>query len=217
MARTMTRLYHFAFGDEAGETGLKFGAGSSICFVPTLVLTDEPDELRAYVRDFRRSLGLTEPGELVFHRTPDRNRLAFLRGLDSLDLAAHALVVDKRALLPELRGMNKLTFYTTFFTALILRVMPELDQATVTLDEFGKAATLIALRQQLKRAYGGYIRPHVKRLAARDSRSEPALQVADMVAGAIFRRVAKGDDRFYEVIQPGVTLWEWSSKEKPPA
>ncbi|HEC36206.1 MAG TPA: DUF3800 domain-containing protein [Anaerolineae bacterium] len=214
----MTSLYRFAFGDEAGDTGLKFNQGSSTHFVPTLVLTNDPDRLYTYVRDFRDSLGLHKSGELSFHRTPDRNRLAFLRGLTSLDLAVHALIVDKRMLLPELRGLDKLAFYTTFFTALLLRLIPdELEQATVTLDEFGsRNATIIALRQHLKRAYGGYVRPFVKRLTARRSRSEPALQAADMVAGAVFRYVTKGDMRFYEIIRPYTTLWEWTGNKKPP-
>ncbi len=214
----MTSSYRFAFGDEAGDTGLKFDRGSSTHFVPTLVLANDPDGLRAYVSDFRRSLGLHKPGELSFHCTPDRNRLAFLRGLASLDLAAHALVVDKRTLLPELRGLDKLAFYTTFFTALLLRLIPdELEQATVLLDEFGnKGVTIIALRQHLKRAYGGYVRPFVKRLAARRSQSEPAVQTADMVAGAVFRYVTQGDARFYKAIRPYTTLWEWTGNEKPP-
>ena len=214
----MASPYRFAFGDEAGDTGLKFDRGSSTHFVPAMVLTNDPEGLRAYVRDFRCGLGLCNPGELSFHRTPDRNRLAFLRGLASLDLAVHALVVDKRTLLPELRGLDKLAFYTTFFTALLLRSIPdELEQATVILDEFGnKDVTIIALRQHLKRAYGGYVRPFVKRLAAKRSRSEPALQAADMVAGAMFRYVTRGDERFYKVIQPYTALWKWTGNEKPP-
>lgn len=182
-----------------------------------MVLTNDPDGLRIYVHDFRRSLGLRDPGELRFHHTSDRNRLAFLRGLSSLDLAACALVVDKRTLLPELRGLDKLAFYATFFTALLLRLIPgHLEQATVILDEFGnKDVTIITLRQQLKRAFGGHVRPFLKRLEAKRSRSEPALQIADMVAGAVFRYATQGDDRFYGLVQPQTTLWEWSRNEKP--
>ncbi len=214
----MTLRYHFAFGDEAGETGFKFNQGSSTYFVPTLLLINTPDELRAYVQDFRRGLGLSKPGELSFHRSPDRNRLAFLRGLALLDVAAFALVVDKRTLWPELRGLDKLAFYTTFFTALLLRLIPNhLEQAAITLDEFGnKGVTIIALRQHLKRAYGGYVRPFIKQLTVGDSRSEPALQSADMLAGAVFRYVTQDDDRFYEFVRPYTTLWEWREDEKPP-
>lgn len=79
-----------------------------------------------------------------------------------------------------------------------------------------KNVTIIALRQHLKRAYGGYLRPFVKRLAVKSSRSEPALQIADMVAGAVFRYVSQGDTRFYELICPYTMLWEWTVNEKPP-
>lgn len=208
----MTLPYRFAFGDEAGDTGLKFDRGSSTSFVSAVLLTNDPDKLCAYVCDFRRSLSLRDTGELSFHRTPDRNRFAFLQGLASLDVAVRALTVDKRMLLPELGGLAKLAFYTTFFTALLLRLIPdELEQATVILDEFGnKDTTIMALRQHLKRAYGGHIRPFVRRLAARRSRSEPALQAADMVAGTVFRYVTRGDARFYEVIEPYTRLWEWT-------
>lgn len=121
----MASPYRFAFGDEAGDTGLKFDRGSSTHFVPAMVLTNDPEGLRAYVRDFRCGLGLCDPGELSFH-------------------------------------------------------------------------------------------PFVKRLAAKRSRSEPALQAADMVAGAVFRYVTRGDERFYKVIQPYTALWKWTGNEKPP-
>ncbi|RLC96976.1 MAG: hypothetical protein DRI77_07845 [Chloroflexi bacterium] len=214
----MTLPYHFAFGDEAGDTGLKFDRGSSTSFVSAVLLTNDPDNLRAYVCDFRRSLSLRDTGELSFHRTPDRNRITFLQGLAHLNLGAYALIVDKQTLLPELRGLEKLAFYTTFFTALLLRLIPdELEQSTVILDEFGnKDTTIMALRQHLKRAYGGHIRPFVRRLTARRSRSEPALQAADMVAGAVFRYVTQGDARFYEIIEPHTRLWKWTGNEKPP-
>jgi len=181
----MTLPYHFAFGDEAGDTGLKFDRGSSTSFVSAVLLTNDPDNLRAYVCDFRRSLSLRDTGELSFHRTPDRNRITFLQGL------AHPL---------------------------LLRLIPdELEQSTVILDEFGnKDTTIMALRQHLKRAYGGHIRPFVRRLTARRSRSEPALQAADMVAGAVFRYVTQGDARFYEIIEPHTRLWKWTGNEKPP-
>ena len=42
---------------------------------------------------------------------------------------------------------------------------------------------------------------HFKRVLVKRSRSEPLIQVADLVAGAVLRRDAKGDAEAYDYLE----------------
>jgi hypothetical protein len=196
-------LYGYAFGDETGEAGLRFGRGSSVFFVAGLVLTNQPDQLREYVADFQQELRLKASGEISFHRSPDRNRSAFLAGLLAYDIAIRALVIDKISLSSELKKLSRTDFYIWAFGDLLSHTLAELEAATIVLDEFGKQATIVrALKHALRQTFSDVtLRQHVRQIRTRRSHSEPLLQIADMVTGAIYRFVATGDDRFYQIIQ----------------
>ncbi len=197
------RLYHYGFGDETGEAGFRFDRGSSSFFVAGLVLTNRPDDLRNYVSDFQHRLGLNPMDEISFHRSPDRNRVAFLQGLLDYDLVIRALVVNKASLSAELGILKRTEFYVWAFGELLARISNELNSATITLDEFGSSdATVDALRRALRqRLSGPAFRQHIRRIRARRSQSEAVLQIADMVTGAVYRHITTGVDRFYRVVQ----------------
>lgn len=74
--------------------------------------------------------------------------------------------------------------------------------ATLILDEFGSAETL---RKELRRFMTVRAIPrHFKKVEVRRSRSEPLIQVADMVAGAILRRDTKDDADAFDYLQPKI-------------
>ncbi|MBI3360377.1 MAG: hypothetical protein HY023_04630 [Chloroflexi bacterium] len=62
-----------AVGDEAGETGFRFGRGSSDYFIYSLVLTTDAERLRDQLNWLRRKLGWTDREEISFNKT-SRNR-----------------------------------------------------------------------------------------------------------------------------------------------
>jgi hypothetical protein len=202
MERTAV-LYSYAFGDETGEAGLRFDRGSSAFFVAGLVLTNQPEALRQYVSDFQEELRLKATGELSFHRSPDKNRRAFLSGLLAFDVTIRALVVNKVSLSAELKKLDRAEFYVWAFGDLLAHTLTELDTATVVLDEFGRqAATVRALKRVLRQTFSeATLRQHVRQLRSRRSQSEPLLQIADMITGAIYRSVAVEDHRFFKIIQ----------------
>ncbi len=70
--------------------------------------------------------------------------------------------------------------------------------ATLILDEFGSPARV---RNELRRvmAIRGIPR-QFKRVQVKRSKSEPLIQIADLVAGAILRRDSKGDVDAYDYI-----------------
>jgi hypothetical protein len=97
--------------------------------------------------------------------------------------------------------MRGLDFYVYFVTELIQLIPPEKREgATLILDEFGSA---VQLRSELRRFMAARNIPrHFRRVLAKRSRSEPLIQIADLVAGAILRRDAKRDAETYEYVEP---------------
>jgi len=208
--------YRYALGDEAGETGFRFERGSTTFFVYSIVLTDDLQPLREYVDDMRARLRVTSLKEFKFQKSSDAHRRAFLAGLQPFDFVVRALAVNKTRLPLSFREMGKLGFYAFFLNDLIQHVPAgELGRTSLILDQFdGVEKTIRMLRRQLK--VSGRM-GSIKRIAARRSRGESALQVADMVAGAILRSVTTGDHSWYGPIREKVALWEYVGNENPPS
>lgn len=200
--------YKFAFGDESGETGFKFGQGSTIYFVATLILTNRPNELRSYLENFKRLRYLTKEQELHFRKTPDQKRVLFLKPLAKFDLPIYSLAVDKWALSNEIQRLAKVDFYTWTFAELIQRI-DTLHETKVVLDEISDPSKNIRALKRLLRAKlkTEVYYERISQITMNKSHREPALQTADMISGAIYRYVHEGDHRFYRLIDSQTTLW----------
>jgi hypothetical protein len=57
----------------------------------------------------------------------------------------------------------------------------------------------------------------VKKVKMVRSESEQAIQVADMVAGAVLRGTTTGDHSLYLPIRDRLILWEFSADKNPPS
>lgn len=200
--------YSHAYGDESGETGFKFGQGSTIYFVTTLILTNHPDELRSYLENFKRLRYLAQEQELHFRKTPDQKRVLFLKPLAKFDLPIYSLAVDKRALSNQIQHLAKVDFYAWTFAELIQRINV-LHETKVVLDEVSDPSKNIRALKRLLRAKlkAEVYFERIARITMNKSHREPALQIADMVNGAIYRYVQEGDHRFYRLIETQTTLW----------
>jgi hypothetical protein len=120
--------------------------------------------------------------------------------LQATSFDAWGLIVDKPALPDVFRVMNGMEFYLYFVSELI-RVLPEelRKDATLILDEYGSAKSLRqGLRRTLKSRGIGH---RFRRILIRRSQSEPLIQVADLVAGAILRRDAPKGAQAFPYIQ----------------
>jgi len=211
--------YRYASGDEAGQTGFKFEKGSTPLFLVTLLLTNDPSTIREHINRLRVRLGVTDHAEFRFHSTPHAHRLAFLSTLATCDLAVRALFVDKRVLPAEFRRMKSWDFYAFFVCELLDRLpVGELDGTILYLDDFGpRKVTIRALRQRLKQI--GLINPKanpLKRIAFKRSRGEMLIQAADMVAGAVYRWLNKGNSVYFDLIRSKALVWEYRAGKNPP-
>ena len=146
----------------------------------------------------------------------DARRRQFIAGLPECEFVVRALTVNKTLLPRSFAEMGKLSFYALCLSGLIERIPSgELGRTTLVLDRFDGEQTAIRLLQKRLRATER--RVLVKKIRMVRSESEQAVQVADMIAGAVFRGVTTGDHSFYLPIRDRLILWEYSAKENPPS
>lgn len=187
-------------GDEAGDVSFAFARGASRYFVVAVIATAQPDELRQVVEQIRRRANLPTNYEFRFHKLSSaRLRQQVFTTLADADFEGWAIVVDKSDLSDSFRVMHPLDVYLYFVTELIA-VIPQAKRegATLILDEFGAPDSL---NKELRRVMQARNIPRsFNRVLARRSRSEPLIQIADLIAGAVLRRDSKGDTDAYAVI-----------------
>jgi hypothetical protein len=96
--------------------------------------------------------------------------------------------------------MGSLNFYLYFVTDLIRSIPAEKREgATLILDEFGSTDKLRAEIRRVLKIRG--IPSHFKRVLIKRSRSEPLIQIADLVAGSILHRDSKSGAEVFDSIQ----------------
>ena len=188
-------------GDEAGDVSFNFGKGASRYFVMSVIATTEPQKLRQTLEDVRQDSGLPATYEFSFHAlssAPLRKRV--LLALQRADFEAWALVVDKTTLSEPFKAMRRLDFYLFCITELLQTIPAEQrEKATLVLDEFGGEPDLpLEFRRYMKRRN---IPRHFSRVLTRRSKSEPLIQVADLIAGAVLRRDAQHDSEAFDLLQ----------------
>jgi len=209
--------YWYACGDEAGDTGFTLTSKSSRFFLVTLLLLDDPEPLRQRVDRLRQELGWPAHVEFKFHKTSKAYRWAFLKALEPYDFVVRALYADKTALPVCFRRMKDREFYACCFGELFRRIPTgELGQTILTLDQFGAPrATLRELRRRLKgqenvpRLFG--------KISFRRSKGDNLLQVADMIGGAIYRELTRGNVSYLDLVRRKVSVWRGEAHENPPS
>ena len=109
-------------------------------------------------------------------------------------------MVDK-TLLPEIfRAMRRIDFYLFCITELLQSIPVEKrEKSTLILDEFGGEPALpLEFRRYMKRRN---IPRHFSRVLTKRSKSEPLIQVADLVAGAVLRRDSQHNSEAFDIDQ----------------
>lgn len=188
-------------GDESGDVSFNFGKGASRYFVMAVIATMKPEDLRQSLAEVRDEFGLSTSYEFSFNgisSTQIRQRV--FQTLQNLEFDAWALVVDKTLLPEPFKAMRRLDFYLFCITELLQAIPSELrEKSTLILDEFGGEPDLpLEFRRYMKRRE---IPRHFSRILTKRSKSEPLIQVADLVAGAVLRRDSQSDSEAFDMIQ----------------
>lgn len=188
-------------GDESGDVSFAFGKGASRYFVVAVIATSNPEALRQLLSDVRQRSGLAAQYEFSFNAlssAPLRRRT--FEALAGADFEGWAIVVDKTTLPDSFKIMRRLEFYLYFVTEVVKLIPPDKREgATLILDEFGSPAQLRTELRRFMQVRG--IPRHFRQVQVKRSKSEPLIQVADLVAGAILRRDAKGEADAFDYIE----------------
>lgn len=204
-------------GDESGDVSFNFGKGASRYFVIALIATEKPQELREMLDEVRGEFNLPAGYEFGFNSMGGAAALRqkVFQRLGKADFSAWAIIVDKTTLPKIYADIPRLNFYL-FFATELLQVIPEemREGATLILDEFSGETNLpLEFRRYMKKRN---IPRHFNRVLTKRSKSEPLIQIADLVAGSVFRRDARGESDAYEKIQGKfVELIEYQESNPP--
>ncbi len=199
----LTNMITLTFaGDESGDVSFNFGKGASRYFVIALIATKKPQELREMLDEIRTEFHLPAGYEFGFNSMGSAAKLRqkVFNHLSKADFSAWAIIVDKTMLPQIYADVPRLSFYL-FFATELLQVIPEemREGATLILDEFsGEKDLPLELRRYMKKRN---IPRQFNRVLTKRSKSEPLIQIADLVAGSVFRRDARGESDAYEKIQ----------------
>ena len=182
------------FVDESGDTGFKFGDGSSDRFVVTLVIfgdVEDAHNAEARIRQLRHDLGLRKHYEFHYSHSKSFIKRRFFEELGQEQFFYCTISINKRKLTgPGFRF--KESFYKYACRLVFENAKPHLDNAKIVIDGSGSRV----FRRQL----GSYLRRHmnsdedgakrIKKVQLEDSRKNDLIQLADMVCGALARKLA---------------------------
>ena len=206
------------FLDESGDPGFKFEQGSSSHFVIALVIFDtslDAEETALNVKRLRQKLRLHETFEFKFNKMSDFYRFQFLEAISGSPFRVRAMVVDKRILRSSMLIGDKESFYNYFVSEVLRHNRGTITDASLRVDGSGN--------RELRQAFTTYLRGKLssqtmKKCRFVDSKKDSLIQLADTVAGALFRKYSplKADPAFADRIRHKIEdCWEFDKRNWP--
>ncbi|MFN8444843.1 MAG: DUF3800 domain-containing protein [Caldilineaceae bacterium] len=187
-------------GDESGDVSFAFTKGASTHFLITIIAANA-DLMQLLLQDVRQQSNLPANYEFSFHGlTASALRRRVFTALADTEFSAWAVAVNKAKLADSFRVMRPVEFYL-YFVSETIRLIPSEQRigATLLLDEFASPKHLPGELRRILKARS--IPRHFKQIVAKRSRSEPLIQVADLLAGALHRHIVSDDHECYRLIQ----------------
>lgn len=197
------------FIDDSGDPGFKILEGSSSHFVIACIIFEDnldAEETALKIKRFRRSLGWRDDHEFKFNKANQEIRLKFLNEIKGCKFKIRAIVCDKSLIRSSELQSKKSSFYN-YMIKQVLAKSDSIKGASVRLDGHEDRA--------YKQAATTYFRQHLdfKNLKFVNSKNDNLIQLADMIAGSIFRSTqsTKTDSEIYlDVIRYRVDdIWDF--------
>lgn len=181
------------FIDESGDTGFKFGKGSSSHFVLAAAIFSkdvDAEETAETINQFRFELGRRKDHEFHFTKEKKQISLEFLKRVNSCPFNIRSIVVDKQVIESRLLKENKAKFFNFFMKEFLMKFSGSIIDGRVRMDgngnKFQKQAALSYFRREVNRNS-----KVVKSLRFSNSKNNSLIQLADMIAGSIYRTTQK--------------------------
>jgi len=184
--------------DESGDTGLKFGEGSTEYFIVTLLAFNdhaEADLTDKRIAELRVEIGLPQDYEFHFSNNSDAVRERFFDSIRNFDFFYFCIVLNKRKLTGE--GFKyKEPFYKYTCGLVFENAKPHLNNATAIIDGSGSREFRLQLGTYLRKRINTEKEAsrYIGKVKIQDSKRNNLLQLVDMVCGAVARSYKKRDD-----------------------
>ena len=192
--------------DESGDPGLT--ADSSPLFSVTIVHFSSPDVANACQSDLaelRKQLNLSPHKEFHFAKDKPQIIQEALMVIAQHDFKYSSFVVNKHAITdPDLR--HKHSIYQLACRSALYPLRNHLSQSILLMDECGGHAFAQEIGnylRQISREWSSIESPCIKKTRAVRSKSNPLIQVADYVSGAVYRSFStrSNPSKYRELIQ----------------
>ena len=176
------------FVDESGDTGFRFGCGSSPFFTVTLVLFRDVESAKACtsaIDVLRRRSGRRRSREYRFSSCNHSTRMRFLKCVTGQGFEYASIVVNKKKLYGK--GFTyKNSFIKCVMKYVFSNVASVLRDAKVVVDSTGDRDFRRTLQTYLKQEIkpDGRVSP-ISQVRMRASHSDNLIQLADMICGAV--------------------------------
>ena len=193
------------FLDDSGDPGFKIEKGSSNVFVIALVIFDdhlEAEETALKIKRLRRELGKGDEFEFKFNKCSKTIRCHFLNTVADCKFRIRALVMRKEKIYgKELRGSKK-SFYAYTVKMVLKHNNDTIRDARLKMDGHGERKFRREFLAYLRRELNHPDKKIISHLRFVDSKKNVLIQLADMVAGAVYRSFSnKSDASIYRDIK----------------
>ena len=200
MTQKITKLWI----DESGDPGFKLEAGSTKFFVVAAVYgaSDSFDAQKvSRTLDLAKiKLGLSRDYEFKFSRCRNNFKIEVLKIIARMPLRYKAVIVDKNQILRSNSRFTSKSLYAEVIKRLLYDNNPPLNRTTLILDESVAKIHKTEFNARIKRSVS---RSVISKIVQKRSRGEAMIQIADLVAGCIYRKYENGDDSYYKLISSG--------------
>lgn len=194
----MKKIINKLWIDESGDCGFKFDKGSSRFLVIVAVYLTDGNRIEEVINQLKLDLNLSKEYEFKFSRCKDKFREEFFNLIRELPIEYKAIVVEKNKLSPPDLRFQPQQLYCELVRRLLYDNNPPLERAILVLDE----ATAKIHYREFNRVLKKYLSKNIiSKIRQKRSKNNIMIQIADMIAGSIFRKYEKGNDQYYQMIK----------------
>lgn len=195
------------FIDDSGDPGFKLDKGSSGVFVIACVIFDdelEAEKTAVAIKEFRRKMKFPDTMEFKFNKSKKKIREGFLIGVSKYKFRIRAIVMQKEKIYGQELRRSKESFYSYAIKMVLKYDNQTLKNAKIKLDGHGERIFRRRLTTYLRQELNIRQKKVVSQLRFVNSKTNVLIQLADMVAGAIYRKYTsnkKDAEIYYDILK----------------
>lgn len=192
------------FIDDSGDPGFKFKKGSSRIFVIALVIFKdhlEAEKTSLAIKELRRELKVSDVFEFKFNKTSKKFKNSFFKTVKVFDFKIRAIVVKKEVIFSPRLKKEKESFYNYIIMQVLKNSGKSIKNAKLKFDKRGEKTLRDQLRVYLSYRLDNKTKKVFKDLKFVDSKQNTLIQLADMVAGAIFSSYSGKHKKYLEIFK----------------